>query len=79
MPGGASAGRQWTWRGWRAGSEEKMGLEMLNFRMFSKASIASGMPAGPCGSEASGCLSVVGPANVALILWNLQAEHGAFS
>ena len=31
-----------------------MGLEMLNFRMFSKASIASGMPAGPCGSEASG-------------------------
>lgn len=56
-----------------------MGLEMLNFRMFSKASIASGMPAGPCGSEASGCLSVMGPASVALILWNLQAEHGAFS
>lgn len=56
-----------------------MGLEKLNLRMFWKASVASGMPAGPSGGEASGCLSVMGPASVALILWNLQAEHGAFS
>lgn len=35
-----SAGREWTRSGWRAGSEAELGLEMLPWRTFSKASLS---------------------------------------
>ena len=56
-----------------------MGLEMLNFWTFLKASLPSGVPAGPCGNEEmpGKWLSAMGHANVDLILgtFRLRTER----